>query len=108
MQNFTLVLLISATALIACSQDQSTSQSATAIEVNQEVFDLQSFYSSSEALNQAVNEVYSGLSERERVAQMIVASLGKLGKPYPAVEPLIVSRSIGGIIFLSGDPAQFK
>jgi len=75
MQNFTLVLLISATALIACSQDQSTSQSATAIEVNQEVFDLQSFYSSSEALNQAVNEVYSGLSERERVAQMIVASL---------------------------------
>ena len=108
MQNFTLVLLISATALIACSQDQSTSQSATAIEVNQEVFDLQSFYSSSEALNQAVNEVYSGLSERERVAQMIVASLGKLGKPYPAVEPLIVSRSIGGIIFLSGDLAQFK
>ena len=69
---------------------------------------LDDFLSPSDQLQQEVDDVYSSLSEEERVAQMIISSLGKLGKPYAAVEPLIKTRQIGGIIFLSGDPQQFK
>lgn len=107
MQNFTLGILISASALVGCSEAKH-SEEPVLTETQAESYSLQHFYSSNEELDRAVNDVFSSLSERERVAQMIITSLGKLGKPYAAVEPLIKSRSIGGVIFLSGDPAQFK
>ncbi len=71
-------------------------------------FTLQDFYQEDAALNKKVDEVYNRLNQEERIAQMIVTSLGRLGKPYEAVEPLIKERKVGGIIFLSGDPEQFK
>lgn len=74
----------------------------------QDSFSLNDYYTNNPALDKAVNEVYAKLSPEEAVAQMIITSLGKLGKPYAAVEPLIKARQVGGIIFLSGDPQQFK
>lgn len=71
-------------------------------------FSLQNFYSTNEELNLKTQAVYAQLSEEERVAQMIIASLGKLGKPYETVKPLIEKKKIGGVIFLSGDPSDFK
>lgn len=71
-------------------------------------FTLQDFYSNNAALDKKVNDVYNTLNKEERIAQMIITSLGRLGKPYEAVEPLIKERKVGGIIFLSGDPEQFK
>ena len=71
-------------------------------------FKLQDFYTENTALDEQVEEVYERLSAEERVAQMIIASLGRLGKPYETIEPLIKDHKIGGIIFLSGDPDQFR
>ncbi|HAQ70372.1 MAG TPA: hypothetical protein DCR48_05285 [Flavobacteriales bacterium] len=77
-------------------------------QTQEKIFTLQDYYSHDSALAKAVDEVYNDLSEQQRVAQMIVTSLGKLGKPYEQVEPLIKEQKVGGIIFLSGDPEQFK
>jgi beta-N-acetylhexosaminidase len=77
-------------------------------QTQEKIFTLQDYYSNDSALAKAVDEVYNDLSEQQRVAQMIVTSLGKLGKPYEQVEPLIKEQKVGGIIFLSGDPEQFK
>ena len=71
-------------------------------------FTLQDYFSDNEALSEKVELVYNSLSNEQRVAQMIITSLGKLGKPYEQVEPLIKENKVGGIIFLSGDPEQFK
>jgi beta-N-acetylhexosaminidase len=74
----------------------------------QSSFTLESFFESNAALDQAVEEAMISLTPEERVAQMIIASLGKLGKPYETVKPLISNKQIGGVIFLSGDPNDFK
>lgn len=71
-------------------------------------FTLRDFYTENMELTMNTDEVYARLPEEQRVAQMIIASLGKLGKPYASVKPLIEKRQIGGVIFLSGDPEDFK
>ncbi len=68
---------------------------------------LQDYFNTPEAAQRA-EAIFRGMTDEERVAQMIVASLGNLGKPYEHVKPLIKKRKIGGIIFLSGDPNAFK
>lgn len=71
-------------------------------------FTLADYYRDNPRLTQETDDVFNSLSDEERVAQMIIASLGKHGKPYESVEPLIAQKKIGGIIFLSGDPEEFK
>ncbi|MEX2596312.1 MAG: glycoside hydrolase family 3 N-terminal domain-containing protein [Salibacteraceae bacterium] len=81
---------------------------STSCQSRKATFSLQDFYSEDEALNEQVNIVYDNLNESERIAQMIISSLGRLGKPYAEVKPLIERHKVGGIIFLSGDPEEFK
>lgn len=71
-------------------------------------FSLADFYRESRSLSYGVDSVYASLDERERVAQMIVTSLGRSGKSADVVMPLVDERAVGGVIFLSGDPAEFK
>jgi beta-N-acetylhexosaminidase len=75
---------------------------------NAQVFTLQDYYSDNPELHLSVDRIYANLNPHERVAQMIVTSLGKLGKPYEAVRPLLEQRRVGGIIFLSGETEAFK
>ncbi|NQV51767.1 MAG: glycoside hydrolase family 3 protein [Flavobacteriales bacterium] len=70
-------------------------------------FQLQDFYSTNPKLDAQVDLVFDQLKADERVAQMIITSLGKLGKPMNVVEPLVANHKVGGVIFLSGDPGQF-
>lgn len=77
-------------------------------QTQEKKYNLQDYYNNDPTLARTVDEVYNQLSVEQRVAQMIVISLGKLGKPYAEVEPLIKANQVGGIIFLSGDPEQFK
>ena len=45
-------------------------------------YNLQDFYSENMALTMKTDEIHARLTEEQRVAQMLIASLGKLGKPY--------------------------
>lgn len=82
--------------------------SCEAQETAKRAYTLEDFYGSSEQLNSDVDRIYAQLAPDQRVAQMIVTSLGKLGKPIAEVKPLIERNQVGGVIFLSGDPAAFK
>jgi len=106
MRTHLLALLFSAT--FATASCQPGVEQPQAPKIVSPSYSLADYYSANDNLDQQVQDVYNRLSEEERIAQMIISSLGKLGKPYEAVEPLIVSHSIGGIIFLSGDPEEFK
>lgn len=82
--------------------------SASMIAQTPSGYTLADFYAHNAQLDAETDMVFDQLNEEERVAQMIIASLGKLGKPYEDVHPLIEQRKIGGVIFLSGDPEAFR
>lgn len=68
-----------------------------------ETFSLDDFYSSNQALDQKVEEIFNTLDPKSRIAQMIVVSAGTTGKPTSTVEKLIRKKAIGGVLMLSGD-----
>ncbi|WP_378185998.1 glycoside hydrolase family 3 N-terminal domain-containing protein [Aquimarina sp. W85] len=70
------------------------------------VYTLQDFYGNSIALDQKVDSVYTSLSEKQRIAQMIITSAGELGKPQSVVNDLAQKGAIGGVVFLKGTKAN--
>lgn len=76
---------------------------------NREIhFSLNDFYSENTHLDAEVEAIFNRLTQKERVAQMIISSLGKLGKSNLEVTKLIQNKKIGGVIFLSGQPEKFE
>ncbi len=71
-------------------------------------FDLKSFYENSPELDKKVNEIYSGLSNQEKVAQMIVTAAGKYGKPHEDVTKLVGENIVGGVLLLNGTKEGFS
>jgi len=55
-----------------------------------------------------VDSIFNTLSEREKVAQMIITSMGDLGKSDRTVEQLVSQKKVGGVIFLKGEKADQK
>lgn len=104
MQKITL-LLMSLVLVCACEAQEPKTNSQPQIEAS---FTLENYFSANKVLDRKVDEAFNNMNDQERVAQMIIASLGKLGKPYAAVKPLVKNKQIGGIIFLSGDPKEFE
>lgn len=69
-------------------------------------FSLQDFYTYNSELAYTVDSIYQSLSEKQRVAQMIISSAGELGKPMTTVKKLAENDAIGGVIFLKGSKAK--
>ncbi|MDX1904106.1 MAG: glycoside hydrolase family 3 N-terminal domain-containing protein [Thermonemataceae bacterium] len=63
------------------------------------------FFTSQEA---KVEQIFKGLSEEEKVAQMIVTATGRLGKPKKEVVALIKNKRLGGVLLLNGSKNEFK
>lgn len=69
-------------------------------------YSLDDFYSSDKSLEKKVEEIFSGLGPKDRIAQMIVVSAGTTGKPTKTVDELIRKKAIGGVLMLSGEKDQ--
>lgn len=69
---------------------------------------LDLFYSSDKKLENKVDSIYWQLSNKEKVAQMIMPAVGKHGKPVSYVIELIKQRKLGGILLLNGEKEEFK
>lgn len=65
-------------------------------------FSLDDFYTDNSDLDHVVDSIYSALSEKQRVAQMIISCTGELGKPEAVVKKLTQDTIIGGVVFLKG------
>ena len=104
MNKFILILLLSVT-IISCSSGSKNSGSGS--ESPGEKFNLTDFYSNKAALKTKVESVFNQLSERQKVAQMIVQAAGKLGKPDKEIDRLIQARAIGGVLLLNGSMDGF-
>ncbi len=93
------ILLLAFVISVSCTSQQPTKD---------KTFTLADFQENSEDLNATALKIYESLSTRQRVAQMIITSTGRLGKPYDVVVDKVKKGSVGGVIFLSGDPEVFK
>lgn len=69
-------------------------------------FTLQDFYKQNAQLNTAVDSVFNGLTDQQRVAQMIISCTGELGKSETIVKKLAKEDVIGGVVFLKGSKKQ--
>ncbi len=72
------------------------------INAQSQKFSLQDFYTYDSELEYVVDSIYNSLSEKQKVAQMIITSAGELGKPMATVKKLTENDAIGGVVFLKG------
>ena len=70
-------------------------------------FTLQDFYKENHHLDAKVDSIFNKLSDKERVAQMIISCAGELGKSNATIEKLTKENVIGGVIFLKGQKKDF-
>ncbi|MEM9053476.1 MAG: glycoside hydrolase family 3 N-terminal domain-containing protein [Bacteroidota bacterium] len=71
-------------------------------------YSLEDFYKSNPALEKEVDQIFKGLNDTARVAQVIITSAGELGKPNEVVLRLASENKIGGVVFLKGTKASHK
>ena len=71
-------------------------------------YNLEDFYRYDAKLAQKTDSVFSTLTKRQKVAQMVVVAAGRLGQPNSLIEELIKEQYIGGILLLNGTKQGFK
>ena len=71
-------------------------------------FSLDDFYRYDSELAYKTDSIYNSLTEKQRVAQMIVTSAGELGKSDKTVIELVEQNLIGGVVYLKGSQKSHK
>ena len=71
-------------------------------------FKLNDFYEYHPALEQRVDEVFNSLDDTLKVGQLIVPSVGRLGKPDAHVIDLCKKGKLGGVLLLNGTVESFS
>ena len=69
---------------------------------------LNSYFNYHPEVEYKVDSIFNALPLRDKVAQMIVTSIGKNGKDYREVERLIRNHSVGGVIVMGGEKEAHK
>ncbi len=87
--------------LFGC-QAQEADKEAPAPTIEKIDFKLNQFYGEHAQLDSVVNAIYEQMNDTTRVAQMVITSAGKLGKPLSTVKRLAKNNQIGGVLFLKG------
>ena len=95
--NFTSSLLTSAL-LIFCSNIQAQNKKHS----------LADFYHYDSELAYLTDSIFNTLTDKERIAQMIVTSAGELGKSDQVVQKLVENNLIGGVVYLKGTEESHK
>ena len=73
-----------------------------------EAYSLDNFYQENNELSQLTDSIFNTLTDKERVAQMIVTSAGELGKSDVIVKDLVEKNLIGGVVYLKGTQESHK
>ncbi len=71
-------------------------------QAQEKKFSLDDFYTDNPKLDHMVDSIYNTLTQKQRIAQMIISCTGELGKPETIVKKLAEDDIIGGVVFLKG------
>lgn len=70
-------------------------------------YTLDDFYSDNPELDKAVEQYFNQLKPGEKVAQLIMPAMGRLGDPTSKIDGWVKEKKIGGILLLNGTKAEF-
>ncbi|HNR85071.1 MAG: glycoside hydrolase family 3 N-terminal domain-containing protein [Crocinitomicaceae bacterium] len=115
MNKFIFSLLFAGVSFVSCTQTQTTVNTnkveKTVIEkpvVNVlENVTIDDYFSTNEQIDAEVKNVFSKLSDEEKVAQLIMPAMGRLGLTEEAIMALVNQKKIGGVLMLNGTKEQF-
>ena len=96
--------LLACLSLFSCSAQEN--DSATLSQVRK--YTLEDYFRDNQLLEKQVEEVFNNLRDEQRVGQMIVPAVGRLGKPDAEVIELVNRQHVGGILLLNGTKESFK
>lgn len=65
------------------------------------------YFSTSKNIDERVDNLFSKLSDEEKVAQLIMPAMGRLGQTEETIMKLVAAKKIGGVLMLNGTKEQF-
>ena len=106
-----LLSLLGSVFMLSCNaqtkDSKSTVKENTATSSVQK-YSISDYFRNSEVLQKQVDEVFNKLKDEQRVGQMIVPAVGRLGKPDAVVIDLVKKQQVGGVLLLNGSKESFK
>lgn len=70
-------------------------------------FNLSDYLTENEQLNQKVEQLFNQLNDEQKVAQLIMPAIGRLGQTEETIFKLVKEQKIGGVLMLNGTKEQF-
>lgn len=67
----------------------------------------QRFFETNELLDLQVDSIFNQMDASERVAQLLMPAVGRLGMPVDSIKRLIREKKIGGVLLLNGTKDDF-
>ncbi len=112
MNKFLTGLFVSSMVLTACGQEVKKNQilEANTIQVkkNLEFISIDDYFDFGwKELNDKVEVYVKGLTPEQKVAQLIMPAMGRLGQPETTIRRLVSEGKVGGILMLNGTKEQF-
>ena len=106
-----LLSLLGGALMLSCNAQTKESQASlkdNAATSSVQKYSLSDYYRNNEVLQKQVDEVFNRLKDEQRVGQMIVPAVGRLGKPDAVVIELVKKQQVGGVLLLNGSKESFK
>lgn len=104
-------LLMSTLVFTACAQEKSSSNVVTiqTQKKQMESITIDDYFDFGwKELNEKVEEYVAKLTPEQRVAQLIMPAMGRLGQPEDKIKRWVNEGKIGGILMLNGTVEQFS
>lgn len=112
MNNFFTSLFLAGVTLTACAQSVEQKEPKKSVEIKQpessKQFSINDYFSSDAELEKQVNDVFSKLDDGEKIAQLIMPAMGRLGQTEETIMKLVAEKKIGGVLMLNGTKEQFS
>ena len=95
--------------LFSCDENvaQNTPDVLEESSKEKQVITLSDFLSENKILDAAVENIFDALSEKEKIAQLIMPAMGEHGQPTEVIDELVKDGLIGGILLLNGTKEEF-
>lgn len=71
-------------------------------------YSLDDYLSDNIELDKTVDSIFESLNAHDRVSQLIMPAVGRLGSPEDTIKTLVAQKKIGGVLLLNGTTEQFK
>lgn len=116
MNKFFTFFLFAGISFVSCTQNddlvvqklpKSSETKQPAPQEKADTLTIEDYFSNSKVIDERVDKLFSKLSDEEKVAQLIMPAMGRLGHTEETIMKLVAAKKIGGVLMLNGTKEQF-